>query len=284
MEDKVKKQIQEKLGRYIEQIGSQNKAASSLQGVSPGTLSQIMNNKWDLISEEMWRNIGNQLDGDDDWNIVETANLVMFMQLLSEAKKTASVFGVTAPAGSSKTESIKQFIAAGNKNVYRLKCGDHWTKKYFCEQLLKVLGINGGGMTVVEMMDEIVRVLYQLEKPILIIDEFDKVADPILYFFITLFNELEDVVSIVVTATDYLEKRILKGVRNNRKGYREIYSRLGRKFIELPGVTYTDVTSICIANGIKDAKTIKGIFDDCDLDLRRVKRKIQATKAKQNAD
>lgn len=284
MKEEVKKQIQAKLGQYIEQKGSQNKAANSLKNVSPGTLSQIMNNKWELISDDMWRNIDNQLDGDDSWNVVETQNLIMFMQLLAEAKKTASVFGVISPTGSSKTESVKQFIAAGHKNVYRLKCGDHWTKKHFAEQLLKALGINGGGMTVVEMMDEAVRELYQKEQPILIIDEFDKVADPILYFFITLFNELEDFVSIVVTATDYLEKRILKGVRNNRKGYREIYSRLGRRFIQLPGVTYTDVTGICLANGVKDSKTIKDIFNDCEGDLRRVKRKVMAVKAKQNAD
>ncbi len=273
-----KHQIKEKLAIYILQKGSQNKAANSLNGVTAGVLSQIMNDKWELISDAMWRNIDGQIDGQkDDWNIVETANLLMFKTLLTDAQNSSNVYGVISDTGTSKTETIKHFIA-NNERAYRLKCGDYWNKKYFLEQLIKTLGSNYSGFTVSEMIDEAVRIIKTQEKPIIIFDEFDKLSDQVLYFFITLYNELEDHCAIVVTATDHLEKRILKGVKNNRKGYREIYSRLGKRFIKLPGVNYTDVVSICLANGVEDRKKMKEIFDDCDGDLRRVKRKIHALK------
>ena len=83
-------------------------------------------------------------------------------------------------------------------------------------------------------------------------DEADKLSDQVLYFFITLYNQLEDHCGIVLLATDYLEKKIRKGLRLNRKGYKEIYSRIGRRFIPLRAVNLTDITGVCIANGITD--------------------------------
>lgn len=82
----------------------------------------------------------------------------------------------------------------------------------------------------------------------------------------------------MLCATDYLEKRIKKGVRMNRKGYKEIYSRVGRKFIPIQVVNSEDVAAVCIANGVDDPATINEIIDDCESDLRRVKRKVHAIK------
>jgi hypothetical protein len=117
-----------------------------------------------------------------------------------------------------------------------------------------------------------------MESPLLILDEADKLSDQVLYFFITLYNQLEDHCGIVLIATDHLQKRINRGLKLNRKGYKEIYSRIGRKFVELHGVGSTDVAQICMANGINDTKQIKEIYNDCEGDLRRVKRKIHAFK------
>ena len=99
-----------------------------------------------------------------------------------------------------------------------------------------------------------------------------------LYFFISLYNKLEDQCGIVICATDYLKKRITRGVKANRKGYKEIYSRVGRKFIPMPVVNNEDIAAVCIANGVTDRATIEEIIDDCECDLRRVKRRVHAAK------
>src|SRR5699024_722609 len=95
-------------------------------------------------------------------------------------------------------------------------------------------------------------------------------------FFISLYNQLEGHCGIILCATNFLEKRIKKGLRTKRKGYEEIYSRMGRKFVELQVVNTEDIAAVCVVNGISDAKTINRIADDCECDLRRVKRAIWA--------
>lgn len=65
-------------------------------------------------------------------------------------------------------------------------------------------------------------------------------------------------------------------MRLNRKGYAEIFSRIGRKFVELPLLNSEDVAAVCVANGVSDAKAINGIVDEADGDLRRVKRSVWA--------
>jgi hypothetical protein len=97
-----------------------------------------------------------------------------------------------------------------------------------------------------------------------------------MYFFITLYTQLEDHCGIILLATDHLEKKLKRGLRLNKKGYKEIYSRIGRKFILLKGANITDITDICAANGLNNKQDIKTVIDDCENDLRRVKRKVHS--------
>lgn len=116
-------------------------------------------------------------------------------------------------------------------------------------------------------------------------DEADKLSDQVLYFFITMYNQLEDYCGLVLLATDFLEKRIRRGVQNKRKGYNEIFSRIGRRFIALQGNTYDDQDAICQANGLTDPRAIEKIIDGSESDLRRVKKLTKANikKAKKAA-
>ena len=124
------------------------------------------------------------------------------------------------------------------------------------------------------MMREAIRQLKRREGVLIVLDEADKLSDQVLHFFITIYNKLEDTVGIVLCATQYLKKRIERGVVNNRKGYKEIYSRIGRKFIPMPVVNRGDIKAVCTANGLEDRREIERIIDDADNDLRRVKRLV----------
>ena len=143
-------------------------------------------------------------------------------------------------------------------------------------RLLQSMGEIYSGTTVADMMDAIVDTLKRKEAPLIVLDEADKLSDQVLYFFISLYNQLEGRCGIIMTATRYLRARIEKGLRLNRKGYAEIYSRIGRKFVELPLHNSEDVAAVCAANGVTDAKTINSIVDEADGDLRRVKRSVWA--------
>lgn len=144
------------------------------------------------------------------------------------------------------------------------------------------MGREADGMNLPEMMQRVVIELKSTDNPLIILDEADKLADNVLLFFITLYNELEDHAGIILMATHFLERRIKRGVAAQRKGYREIYSRIGLRFIELEITSYQDVSSVCTMNGVEDERTILAISKDCDGDIRRVKRLVIANKRAQN--
>ena len=66
------------------------------------------------------------------------------------------------------------------------------------------------------MMDDIIDTLKRKENPLVVLDEADKLSDQVLYFFISLYNQLEGHCGIILCATNFLDKRIKKGLRTKR--------------------------------------------------------------------
>jgi len=281
MTQREKATIREHLADYCQRKGSQNKAAKSMHAVSSGTISQILNGNWDLVTDEMFRKIasvcGGEREEEKQWKIVATRGYKRMVGLLEDARQSSLVFAVIGEAGSGKSGAIASYTSQ-NKNVYSLSCSEYWNRKLFLEELAREMALSGVGCTVGEMMREIIYNLKKQDIPLIVLDQADKLSDQVLYFFISLYNQLEDRCGIVLSATDFLAKRIKKGVRVNRKGYKEIYSRCGRKFIPLQEVNATDIAGVCKANGVEESEEIKRIVEESEGDLRRVKRRIYATK------
>lgn len=267
-EEKV--QIAERLKSFCAQKGSQNKAAKSM-GISSATLSKVLNGDWETISDEMWRSIAAQTGHDATaWVTVATRGFERMAFILDNAKDESLAIAVTGEAGCGKTEAIKQYTATHGA-TYHLCCSEYWNRRTFIAKLLRALGKDMAG-TVSEQMEAIVEELQAVDHPLVVLDEADKLSDQVLYFFISLYNQLEGQCGLVLCATNFLEKRINRGVRFNRRGYQEIYSRIGRKFVKLQVVNDEDIAAVCKANGVTSAADIGAIIKDAENDLRRVKR------------
>lgn len=276
METIKKQEIVIALKEYCNRYESQNRAAATLKGVSAATVSQMLNGNWEMIKDDMWRNVASQIGYKAErWEAVETTNYKQMMFLLEDVQQNSLVMAITGDAGTGKTFACKQYISR-HSNAYMLCCNEYWNRKVFLTELLTALGRDYTGYTVSEMMQEAVRYLKVKERPLIILDEADKLSDQVFYFFITLYNQLEDECGIVLCATDHLEKRIKRGIKLNKKGYNEIWSRLGRRCVSLKGITASDIVKICEANGIDNNKDIDAVVDDSESDLRRVKRKVHA--------
>ena len=271
-----KEMIRVRLGEYCEMKGSQKRAATSLVGVSPATVTQIVTGKWELINEKMWRSIAAQIGVKQTrWNIVETRNYRALSDIFADAQENALVLAACGEAGTGKSLTAAHY-GAENPNVYVLACSEYWNRKTFLRELLRVMGKNPAGDTVGDMVDDVVMALKRRENPLIILDEADKLSDQVMFFFITFYNKLEDYCGIVLMATDYLEKKVRRGLRLNKKGYKEIYSRIGRRFVAMPGLSATDISDVCRANGVEGLREIETVKKDCEGDLRRVKRKCHA--------
>ncbi len=277
MNGNEKNLITERLREYCDRIGSQNKAATALK-ISAATVSQILGGNHELVSEEMWRAIASQIGYSSvEWHAVETRDFKKISSLLADAQQNSNVFAITGEAGIGKSFTARRY-QENNRRVYMLLCAEYWNRKVFLSELLAAMGRDHSGYNVNEMMYEVVRGLKSQDKPLIILDEADKLSDQVLYFFITLYNATEEHAGIVLLSTDHLAKRIRRGIKLNRKGYKEIYSRIARRFIELSGPGSHDISAICIANGINRKESVRAVIDDSEGDLRRVRRKVHAMK------
>lgn len=291
-----KTQIVEAIQREITSLGSANKVSVKCE-VSNATISNMVNSKWELIKVEMWMQVASRLNVHfSGWQIAETTNFKMMWRVLSDAKNNSLFIPVSHKAGSGKTAGIEQFAKAHSESVYVLRA-DEWAKREFLTALASTLGIEipKGVFSVYQLGTKISTFFNERAfiKPLLIIDEFDKLKDPAKRWVISFFNRIEDKAGLVIAGTEHLEKDIKRGVRMQSKGYDEIDSRFGRNYIHLLGATQKDIELICQANGITDKAKVSDIFKECSPvpivvgsdaqrqtlkvieDMRRVKRVIK---------
>jgi len=283
MEQKQKEQIAQRLRTYVAKYRSQNKAVGSLKGTSAGTVSNILNGKWENISEDMWKKIGDQVgtgSSEDGWQIVETGAYQEITYAMQDAKMYRNVTWIVGEAGCGKTTTARLF-ADDHRETFYLQCSEDMHKGEFVREIARLVGIRGEGMTVRELWTAILNDLIQMEAPLMIFDEADKLTESVFHYFISLYNKLEDKCGVVFMSTDYIRKRIENGLRWKKPGYKEFYSRIGRKYFELDDTTVNDVYAICTTNGLHDRKDIDEVIKDaeaCDFDLRRVKKSIHRVK------
>lgn len=271
----LKKQIANDLRTYVNNVagGSANKASKLLTNVSNGYISLILNGKYDALSDDAWRNLQKQVSIGQGWKIVPTRGYNFLQQLFNDARLYANTYGIIGNAGTGKTKTAVNLHA---ENVFVIKSNEYYTSRTFLEEILRLMGKNGYSYSVSAMMTMIIETLLKLDHPLIIIDEADKLNDKVMYFFISLYNALEGKCGLVIIATPYLKCKINDGLLKTKRGYQEIYSRIGRNFLEVPRPSKADIKAICQANGITDAQLINSIYNTCELDLRKVERLVHA--------
>ncbi|MFY0714093.1 ATP-binding protein [Seonamhaeicola sp. NFXS20] len=252
---------------------------AKLLEVSTALISQVLNNNWKLISNEMWRIIQKRLFIDFGWNTVEISNFQLITQLLNSTNDLGISVAISDTAGKSKSETFKHYWKQNINNTIYVQCKTSWTKKTYLKALLTAAGQDNYGKTE-ELLNRFIKHLMSLDKPIVILDQADKLKDPQLDLFMDFYNDLNGHCGFMISGVKALEKRILKGVHQKRIGYEEFYSRIGRKFIELDPITINDVRLICNANGVNDEQEITYIYNNSEDDLRRVRRDIDIYKLK----
>ena len=277
MTNNEKEQIREGLRQYVAKFPSQNKAAQSLTGTSSATLSSILQGKWEYISDEMWRNLGAQIGlYTGGWNVVETHAWKEMTFVMDDARQVKNVTWVVGEAGCGKTTAARLY-AAEHSEVFYVLCSEDMKKSDFVREVAKRIGQKTEGYSVRELLDRIIDDLIQMEAPLLLFDEADKLPERVFHYFIDLYNRLEDKCGMVFFSTNYIKRRMANGLRYNKCGYNEIHSRIGRKFFELERTDAHDVYAVCAVNGVTEKGNISKVVRDAegyDFDLRRVKKSV----------
>lgn len=207
--------------------------------------------------------------------IALTDNYMELNEILDDARENRMVMSIVSPAGSGKTYTAR-YYSDTKSETYMLCCSEYWNRNLFVNELLQAMDKDIKGLSLNDKVKTIVDYLITLRSPLIIIDEADKLPDRVLFFLITLYNNIEDECGMVLLSTDYLNRRFKIGLEYNKMGYAELWSRIGKRCIPLEGVTSDDIQKICKLHSITSQMDINAIIKDSDSDLRRVKRKIHA--------
>lgn len=268
-----KQAIASKIEEKKEALGTYS-AVATFCNVSESVISQMKAGTYTTKNEAAWMEVGMKLGwkpdyatGKKEWVVVETSDYKSINKLVNDAKSQSLFMGISDIAGSGKSAPLKDIAEKNNGNgVYYINCMD-WGKREFLESLCQLLGIDiARGYKTPNKLLELVIDFFQrrnLQQPLLIIDEADKLKDAAKRIFIPLYNRCEDTLGVVIAGSEHLEQEIKKGVKYRKKGFDEIDSRFGRRYIKLMGNTIGDVTKICTANGVADKATITSFFEEC---------------------
>lgn len=238
---------------WISRLGSQNRVAEKC-GVSSTSLSLYLNGKYGAETEKLERQIATALNFKiRNWSIVTTiTNYRKIEFVFNSCKKQSLWMAISNKAGSGKTKALEHLFESDITGTVVSVQAEEWNSRQFLLSLAdKTCGIPKKGYTDIPTLIRIVTdYLNSLGGALLIVDEADKLKPSAFRKLIPIYNKTEDRVGCLLAGTENLKKEILRGVRNNTKGYDEIDSRLGRSYIELPGASEAEVVDICQANGL----------------------------------
>lgn len=241
-------------------------------GISDATISHIINETYRdkaalMPSDKMWLKISKWSGVQSGWVTAETANYKRVHNICRHAQDNGISRAISFDPGTGKTYALKAY-AHEMPNSFYVECDEFFTRKVFLREIMRSLGIANGQTSISEMVADIVHRLNTTDRPLLIIDEADKLNDSSLNLYKTLYNRCQ--AGFVLTGTPYFRIKIDKGVSRNRMGYCEVFSRIGGEFIPLHKVDDKMVRQVCQVNGVTDEKEIMEVCAIANGDLRRV--------------
>ena len=247
-------------------LGGWKQAAKKLQ-VNEVHLRYNMQerDKWPNVSDKMWVKMAAKLNyklTENDWQLVVTTNTSVMMTLLDRAQNEQLFTAISHEAGQGKTTGVHMY-REDHEAVFYVECEESWSHKRFVQKLAETLGVRYEGLNISDLTDQIVAFLKKRAvktRPLLIVDEANKLKPASLRLFIPLFNHLQDEVGMVLIGAHDLKKQIQAGVRRDGRGFDELESRLGRSYMPLVGIFQHDVQAICAANGLTDTAAQERIW------------------------
>lgn len=277
----IKESIRLALSEYCDNYASRNRASESLNGVSSATVSQILNGKYEKVSDDMFVRIAAQIGYSfEHWVVTESTAFKEISFALSDAQMYKNVTWVVGDAGCGKTTAAIDY-RKNHRNVFYILCSEDMRKGDFVREIAKQVGAPTDASNVRDILEYAIGMISFLNNPLLIFDEGDKLTDTVFNYFISIYNRLEGHSGIVFMSTDYIKRRMNNGLQYNKKGYKEINSRIGRRFFEVQATSRNDIHAICTANGLTDTAAIGKVLKDAEAsenDLRRVKRMVHVQK------
>lgn len=271
----IRQEAKSLLTNYLETKKVSKVKLAKKIGISHAVLTYVTQEQWENVSDEMLYKIVNSLKTrTDGYKIIGTSNFETIQCLCRYAKTLHHMYGLVGYSGAGKTTGLKQFYRK-NKNVFYVECKHTMNRKQFFAAILRELGINFTG-TVYDMVTRIEEEFNTLESPLLIIDEAGKLSHNLILDLHDLRNSTMNNLGIVLAGCEYFKDNLEKGVRKDKQGIPEFYTRIvSWQYLSTP--TKKEVETIYRVNDVdleavsnrkyKNFRDIYNIVSEYQIDL-----------------
>ena len=243
-----KKAIQEAILNYCESKDISRKELATLIGVNPATISKIINNKWENISDRQWRQIESEVQKVQFNNLFNTHDMQTAYNLCQAAQEKHIMAGLTADTGMGKTTALTAYSVRPNTYYYYIDATI--SPRVFLKDLLRQCGMDYEG-NINDMLQTLALRLNSTENPLILIDECAKMSEKMMLTIHSLRDRTKQNCGIVLAGMPDFKKRLKRYADKGKTGYGEFLRRINM-WQELQGLTPKEINGILVQNGITD--------------------------------
>lgn len=201
--------------------------------VNNAVFSQIKNGKSldGLVRDSQWLQWGSMLDvayRRRKWQTVETEVLVKIREEAMFCKEYSKSRILVDDNSIGKTFTGK-YLARTVENTFYVDCSQCKTQQVFIRTLAQAIGVESEGRFI-DVKAALKQYLQILDKPLIILDEAGDLAYNAFLDLKELWNATEGMCGWYMMGADGLMAYIKRGIKNQRVGFREIFSRYGNKY------------------------------------------------------
>ena len=187
-------------------------------------MSQMLNGKWQKISDDYWRKVASALNMSTEWQLFGSVSLTTIQNLCKDAQNNHRFLAGYGATGSGKTTALRTY-SNQNANVGYVLCDVLMNQNQFLSEILQSFGLSTEG-TKISKIQKIANHLNKVENPLLILDDFGKVSDSIYQLLQLIYDRTEGSAGIVIFGVEYLKDYLDKMRQKNKLGFRELYRRI----------------------------------------------------------
>jgi len=220
-------------------------------GVSPATISNMVNGKWDNIDNRLWKQVWNYVNPEHLNGLFQTSDCNSVFDLCNNAVKNKYMIGLIGNTGMGKTTALTAY--AKRKNVFYYYIDGTVTPKIFLKDMLREMGVQFEG-SLNAMLARIADELNTLNEPLVILDECAKLSDKMMLALHSLRDKTMQNCGLVLGGMPDFKNNLIKHANKGTTGYAEFLRRINI-WHELKGLSTAEIVYILEANGITDKDT-----------------------------
>lgn len=245
--------------------------------ISIALISNILNEKWDNISDSVWIRVWNVVNPEYLTGLIETSDFKACLSLYQKVIKGKLMAGLIGDTGMGKTTVLTTLSM--RENVHYFYIDSTVTPKVFLKDLLSKINVNYEG-TLNDMLYMAAQELNGLLNPVLLIDESAKLTDKMMLILHSLRDRTRNNCSIILAGMPDFKNKLIKFSNKGTTGYAEFFRRI-EIWHEMKGLNVTDLHFILNSNGISDPEIQKSFrsyrkFGDLMNEIRLHKELIRA--------